>query len=620
MTKQSKFCLALKRISLGLVLCFLVCVLGSVLFLVTIGFPEWLKDGIIARMPSGTVVIDAKSMKLDLIHGLVVRDVRFYKKGVVGPAFLDAEEAVLRINPLIFLRKTVPIKKIKISRGVCRNNFGDKALAVVSGEGVRTEKIEVIVHDFIAHGIEVRRMSCNLYVDETMLYLDNINCELVRDRYEGNVMGTLQYSPATGTMDSRLTAVLDPHLLLPLLDFSPFLTKLVNWFEFKRVMPRWEGRFAKTFGPDRTFKVEGDVWLRDCMYRDVDIRRADGRVLFNSCETNRIVVVQDLLVAREEGLGRANMYFDLVEHELKFKGTSTINPLAMLEMLGIMKAVSGINWRFDGPVNVLAEGRADYRDLRMAQFKARVSGKGMGIGKLVSDDCSFNMEMSCLTNTISNVSGKIYEGTFDGCGAFVLPDGARTNIAYEVRGSARDVDFAKIACEMTRETEHDYEGRLSTDFNFKGMLGNPFSTDGSGTISIKDGRVFMLPLFGGLSKFLGKIIPGLNFVLRQTDAHVDVVIADGKIHSDKVQIDGDVLSLSGKGDYYFSRSLDFDVQIKLLKSHTVGGKVVRAITYPLSKLFEFRLRGTLNEPDWYPVNFSTDLFEKVGLKEPEEIK
>jgi hypothetical protein len=35
----------------------------------------------------------------------------------------------------------------------------------------------------------------------------------------------------------------------------------------------------------------------------------------------------------------------------------------------------------------------------------------------------------------------------------------------------------------------------------------------------------------------------------------------------------------------------------------------------LSWLFEFRLRGTIDNPEWYPVNFSRDLLERVGLKD-----
>jgi hypothetical protein len=40
---------------------------------------------------------------------------------------------------------------------------------------------------------------------------------------------------------------------------------------------------------------------------------------------------------------------------------------------------------------------------------------------------------------------------------------------------------------------------------------------------------------------------------------------------------------------------------------------LRTLTYPISKLFEFKLAGTVSEPQWYPVNFSSDLLERIGI-------
>jgi hypothetical protein len=126
--------------------------------------------------------------------------------------------------------------------------------------------------------------------------------------------------------------------------------------------------------------------------------------------------------------------------------------------------------------------------------------------------------------------------------------------------------------------------------------------------------VFLFPLFGGLSRYLAGIVPGLDFVLRQTDLKTDFTIADGVVRMDRVLIEGDVFSLLGKGHYDLRDELDFDVQVALMKEHTLVAKVLRALTYPISKLFEFRLRGSLDDPRWYPVNFSTDLLERLGLK------
>jgi hypothetical protein len=63
--------------------------------------------------------------------------------------------------------------------------------------------------------------------------------------------------------------------------------------------------------------------------------------------------------------------------------------------------------------------------------------------------------------------------------------------------------------------------------------------------------------------------------------------------------------------------MDFHVRVKLMKDNNVVARLVRVLTFPISKLFEFRLRGTLDDPHWYPVNFSGDLLEKIGLRKAE---
>jgi hypothetical protein len=135
---------------------------------------------------------------------------------------------------------------------------------------------------------------------------------------------------------------------------------------------------------------------------------------------------------------------------------------------------------------------------------------------------------------------------------------------------------------------------------------------GEGKVRITDGRVFMMPLFGGFSEYMTRIIPGLDLVLRQTVANAVFTIRDGMARSDRVAIEGGVLSLSGRGDYHFDGQLDFHAQVKLLRDNLVG-RLVRLPTWIFSKLFEFRLRGTPSDPAWYLLNFSPELFQRMGL-------
>jgi len=127
-------------------------------------------------------------------------------------------------------------------------------------------------------------------------------------------------------------------------------------------------------------------------------------------------------------------------------------------------------------------------------------------------------------------------------------------------------------------------------------------------MNITEGRIFQIPLFGGLSDFLTRVIPGMSVLLRQTDVQASFVIADGKIHSDEILIEGDIFSLVGQGDYYLDGTLDFTVQVKLLRKHTLAADVFRFVTHPVSKMLEFHLGGTLDSPRWRPVHIPKEVF------------
>jgi hypothetical protein len=119
-------------------------------------------------------------------------------------------------------------------------------------------------------------------------------------------------------------------------------------------------------------------------------------------------------------------------------------------------------------------------------------------------------------------------------------------------------------------------------------------------------------LFGGFTTSLARVVPGVDFATRQTDARAPFMVHDGRIWAQDVQIEGDVLSLTGRGSVAFDGGLDFDVQVRPLKDKTLVGTAMRALAYPISKLFEFRLQGKVDEPRWSTTVFTRGNGGKAG--------
>jgi len=333
--------------------------------------------------------------------------------------------------------------------------------------------------------------------------------------------------------------------------------------------------------------------------------------------------VDPVAIIRRDGVGEGMFLVNAVDETVAVDGVASMHPRAAARMIGIFTQDELKPFRFDGASRITAKGRADYREsFARTAFTATVDLKNVGFHDFLLEDVQMALDVKGRTNTISSIRGRFAEGAFAGDGEVVIPVSRGDPPSYRVRLRLEDASFARFLEERKVKVEPGIRGQLHAEATLGGLAGEGQgkTVRGQGVVRVREGRVFSLPLFGGLSRILTKLIPGLDFVLRQTDATAEFKIRDGRVVCDSVNIEGDVLSLEGRGEATFDGKLDFTVRVALMKDSTIVGKLLRGITYPLSWLFEFRLRGTIDNPEWYPVNFSRDLLERLGMKEPSAVR
>jgi hypothetical protein len=96
----------------------------------------------------------------------------------------------------------------------------------------------------------------------------------------------------------------------------------------------------------------------------------------------------------------------------------------------------------------------------------------------------------------------------------------------------------------------------------------------------------------------------------QSDFTSDFTIKDGVIPSDKLFLKGNILSIAGPGSYQFDgRKIGADLKIQLFKEGILSD-ALKVILWPIRKLIEVQLTGTLDDPDWQPKNLPKEIFGK----------
>ncbi len=462
-----------------------------------------------------------------------------------------------------------------------------------------------------AHDLAVEQATAVFVCDGRALTIERLDGVTGRGAERGPFSLSLKYVWESSEFEGQWASAFDPRLLLPLLRrHCPAHAWILEAFRFPRRPPEVELAFQGRWKPELVFELESRNQARDLVYHETPLAEARVAVRVALKGTNGVVVtLQPLLAVRPEGSGQGWVRVDMGARAVSFDASSALHPQATAKMIDPFVERLVRQFRFEGPVRAAGWGTVGFAETRLNDMELMVAAQRAGWKMFLADTCALDFRLLDNQAEITDLRGAIYGGRFDARASVDLGLGGDP-LRYETEADLRAADFSRLIEALSAKNDGKFEGTLSAHLDLEGLVGEGQgrSARGAGWVVISDGRIFQIPLFGGLSDFLTRIIPGLSALLRQTDVKAEFVIRDGKIHADEVLIEGDVLSLVGKGDYALDGTLDFKVQVKLLRKHTLAADVFRFMTQPVSKMFEFQLSGTVAEPRWRPVNIPKEVF------------
>ncbi|HKI70313.1 MAG TPA: AsmA-like C-terminal region-containing protein, partial [Verrucomicrobiae bacterium] len=126
------------------------------------------------------------------------------------------------------------------------------------------------------------------------------------------------------------------------------------------------------------------------------------------------------------------------------------------------------------------------------------------------------------------------------------------------------------------------------------------SWQGNGHVSLRDGLIWEIPIFGILSPALDSIVPGLGNS-RLSEGSASFTITNSIIESDNLELRSPVMRLQYRGRVDFQGNVNAQVEAELLRDMWVVGRAVSTVLWPVSKLFEYQITGTLAVPKTDPV-------------------
>ena len=351
-------------------------------------------------------------------------------------------------------------------------------------------------------------------------------------------------------------------------------------------------------GQDRhpeTWKGEGTVAVGRTRFRGVWMNSGSAKIHFG----DGAITYDDFRVTRDEGIGTGTFTYDFKNHEVRVANVKTsVRPADVIFWIDptLWKAV--VPYKFRQPPNITANGVYQFRGGKNTRLEITVDApNGMEYGflgkTLPFDRVSGRLLFTNDRLQIVDLRGALFSGNVRGNADISL---AKDKPRYHASVVVTDIDFPRLTnLYFSYYHYRTVRGQLNGAYDFDGLGTEARNMRGTGRIGLTNGDVFAIPVFGPISEILNHIVPGAGYSVART-AGAKFTISDGIIHTNDLDMSGQLFSVLGHGDVYFlDDKLDFDVRI-----NAKGPGVVLA---PVYKLFEYKGEGSLKKPEWHPKRF-----------------
>jgi hypothetical protein len=287
-------------------------------------------------------------------------------------------------------------------------------------------------------------------------------------------------------------------------------------------------------------------------------------------------------------------------------GFSTADPLAITHAIGPKTAKLLEPYHFSKPPTALVNGQIPLRDINGvrdvddADLRFDITrGAPFQWQKLRSPEITGTIRWLGETLVLTNITAAFYGGRADGFANFDFRP-KHPGADYQFVLNVTNVNLHLLVSDLnspTNRLQGALDGRLVVTHADSRDLQ---SWEGYGHASLRDGLIWDAPFFSIVSPVLDTVVPGLGDS-RATEAAAKFTITNGVIFTDSLEIHSTLMQLQYAGTLDLRQNVNARVTAQLLHNTWVIGPIVSAALWPVSKLFEYKITGTLKNPKSEPL-------------------
>jgi hypothetical protein len=648
--RKCRVCFRWLRISAWLVLLAAIC---AALWLNRVGLPDFLKTRLVATLHERGVELEFSRMRLRFDRGIVAENVRIGGAQTNGSPVISLAEVQLRLGLRALLRRQLQVDGLVLRRGrlvwpVSPTNALtlDNIQAGLRFQTNDTWSLDNFQADFagaklalsgeVKHAPELRSLEIfngkKTGGNGALLdWLQKFSATLGNIHYETapqlNLVVTgdardlrsfvVRLAVTQGKTQLELTGgenavvdnyhchvhgAFDPETVRPFLTFS----NVVRAFEIVKLTGPLELDADVNGRPDDCADLTAAGRLAVTNFTVRGETFGDAAAAFNY--TNRVLKFSNLLMHTGAQMMTADaIALDFNRRMIYFtNGFSTCDPQSVVRAIGPKTAELMEPYHFLEPPAARVNGQLPLRDMNegrdMADVDMRfdvIRGAPFEWMKFRTANIVGTIHWLAQTLILTNVASAFYGGEADGFANFDFRP-AHEGADYQFMADVTNVDLHALTAGLSSLTNH-LEGALAGKLVVTHADTRDWRTwDGYGHAELRDGLIWDEPIFGILSPVLNAVSPGLGSS-RATDASAGFTITNGVIFTESLEIRATMAQLQYAGTVDMAGNVNMRVNALLLRNTPVIGWWVSLVSTPFTKLFEYHVTGTLENPRSDPV-------------------
>ena len=412
-------------------------------------------------------------------------------------------------------------------------------------------------------------------------------------RPEGTLEVTGEEDDRTRDFHLRISSTIDVRALRPLLEAGP--EKGLDYFTFTEPPVLGIEVWGRGHEPERT-GIKGRVALTNFTFRGESASGLQTAFQY----TNRFLQFTHPRVQRgaqqmsADGLG-ADFGAQLV---FLTNGYSTAEPMVIARAIGPHVARAVEAYQFQQPPVARVQGTIPMHGEDDANLHFDLDGGPFDWWRFHVPRVVGHVHWLGQHLTLSNVWVDFYGGQAAGNAQFDFHPGHETHYQFGV--TMTNTLLQPLTKDLFLTTNH-LDGRLNgTLVITNATTADIRSWNGYGDAALRDGLIWEIPIFGIFSDVLNGMVPGLGSS-RASAGTCTFTITNGIIRADDLDIRSTGMRLQYRGTLDFEGNVNARVEAGLLRDMPLFGPMISMVFWPVTKLFEYRVTGTLGDPKAQPV-------------------